>query len=222
MTQATHHIPESLIRAYVAGTLPHGFAMVVAAHVSMCDDCRAQLEAEEIVGGTVLEALPVKPDATAHDRLRDRLMEQLESLPAESISADSTPSDTVQRDGVYPGPVAQALGGKPPRWRRLGAGIKQSILHSDDDGSVRLLWISPGAAVPDHSHGGLELTLVLQGSFRDEDSVFEVGDVEVADDSVDHTPIAGSDAPCICLAATDAPLKFNALIPRLLQPLFRI
>jgi putative transcriptional regulator len=77
-------------------------------------------------------------------------------------------------------------------------------------------------AVPDHGHNGIELTLVLQGAFRDETGRFGVGDLEVADDTLDHTPIAERGAPCICLAATDAPLKFKSLIPRLLQPLLRI
>ena len=87
---------------------------------------------------------------------------------------------------------------------------------------MRLLYIPPGQAVPDHSHGGLELTLVLQGSFRDDTGRFGVGDLEVADQTLEHTTIADTGAPCICLAATDAPLRFTTLIPRLLQPLFRI
>ena len=56
------------------------------------------------------------------------------------------------------------------------------------EGSLRLLYITPGRAVSDHGHGGLELTLVLQGSFRD---AFGVGDVEVAAEDVQHAPIAG-------------------------------
>ena len=35
-------------------------------------------------------------------------------------------------------------------------------------------------------------------------------------------PTADEGDPCICLAATDAPLRFNAFMPRLLQPLFKI
>ncbi|RMH44225.1 MAG: transcriptional regulator, partial [Alphaproteobacteria bacterium] len=47
-------------------------------------------------------------------------------------------------------------------------------------------------------------------------------DIEVADASLEHTPVADEGEPCICLAATDAPLRFHGLIPRLLQPIFRI
>ncbi|SHK34614.1 anti-sigma factor, putative, ChrR family, partial [Lutimaribacter pacificus] len=81
----------------------------------------------------------------------------------------------------------------------------------------------PSIAPPfTHSHKGLELTLVLQGSFSDATGRFGIGDVEVADQDLEHTPMAGEGPPCICLAATSMPLKFNAFLPRLLQPLFRI
>ena len=68
--------------------------------------------------------------------------------------------------------------------------------------------------MPDHGHQGLELTLVLQGAFRDEEDRFARGDVEIATEDTQHTPIAEPGQDCICLAATDAPLKFRALIPR--------
>jgi putative transcriptional regulator len=104
----------------------------------------------------------------------------------------------------------------------LGGGIRQQLLTADSQGSLRLLYIPPGKAVPEHGHQGQELTLVLQGSFSDSAGAFHRGDVEVAHDEIDHQPVAGPGEPCICLAATDAPLRFRALIPRLLQPIFRI
>jgi putative transcriptional regulator len=64
--------------------------------------------------------------------------------------------------------------------------------------------------------------LVLQGAFRDETDQFGVGDIEVANEALDHTPVAMDGADCICLAATDAPLRFNSLLPRLAQPFVRI
>ena len=76
--------------------------------------------------------------------------------------------------------------------------------------------------MPHHSHRGLELTLVLKGAFRDEDDRFGPGDIEVATEEVHHTPIAEEGEDCICLAATDAPLRFKGLIPRIVQPFIGI
>ena len=48
------------------------------------------------------------------------------------------------------------------------------------------------------------------------------GDLEIADEATEPTPVAIGDVACICLAATDAPLRFVGLLPRLVQPFFRI
>ena len=100
--------------------------------------------------------------------------------------------------------------------------MKQAILPTSESASARLLFIPAGAAVPDHGHRGMELTLVLQGAFADETDRFARGDVEVADQDMEHMPVADIGADCICLAATDAPLRFTSLIPRLLQPFLKI
>lgn len=211
MSTISHHIPESMLTAYASGALPHAFAVVVATHVSMCDQCRAALEAHQAIGGALIE----DGDAIAVTQtMKADLFAQLD--------APFRPAPTYQRDGIYPGPVVEALKGRAPRWKKLGMGVCQDILSLDDSGSVRLLYIPPGQGVPDHGHNGTELTLVLQGGFGDETGHFGVGDVEVADETLEHTPVADSGAPCICLAATDATLRFRAMIPRLLQPIFRI
>ena len=214
MKQMTHHIPDALIRAYVAGSLPNAFSLVVAAHVSMCDDCRARLEAEENAGGAVLDRMAA-PSLSEDDPALAAIMAALD-LP------EAAPEPEYRGAGIYPAPVMHALKGRRPRWRPLGGGIRQAILDEDNEGASRLLYIPPGVAVPDHGHGGLELTMVLQGSFSDETGRYGVGDVEVADGELEHTPVAGDEAVCICLAATDARLRFNSFIPRLLQPVFRI
>jgi putative transcriptional regulator len=212
MTNISHHIPEAILASYVSGTLAQPFALVVAAHVSICEDCRANLAAHEAVGGVLLNNF--EPISITGD-LRNRVMAGLDD--------DVMPEPVRPRgDGTFPTPVLEALGSKPPKWRSLGPGAKQCILNAGKEGSVRLLHIAPGFAVPDHTHGGLELTLVLQGAFKDETGRFARGDLEVADDTLEHTPVAEEGLPCICLAATDAPLKFSAFMPRLLQPLFRI
>lgn len=211
MTAITHHIPDAMLAAYVSGNLPHAFAVVVAAHVSLCEECRAAIEAHQAVGGTVLE---VSEAVALSENAKADILAQLD--------APYAPAPVYKRSGVFPGPVMEALKGKPPRWKALGMGVRQDILSDDKAGSLRLLYIPPGRAVPNHGHNGVELTLVLQGSFSDETGQFRIGDVEVADEQLDHTPIADTGAACICLAATDAPLRFRSLVPRLLQPFLRI
>ncbi|MGR3796498.1 ChrR family anti-sigma-E factor [Vannielia sp. SX4] len=211
MDKIEHHLTEPLIAAYAAGTLPEPFALVVATHISMCDGCRAAVEAHEAMGGAVLEA---SADVAVDDAVLVATLAGLD-LPRNEAPA-------AVRNGCYPGPVMEALKGRAPRWRLGNTMVRQRILHAGPEGSVRLLHIPAGVAVPDHGHNGLELTLVLSGSFSDETGRFGPGDVEVADDSLEHTPVADAGAPCICLAATDAPLRFSGWMPRVAQRFLRI
>ena len=216
MSPVTHHIPDDIIEAYASGALPHAFSVVVATHLSLCASCRATAEACDVLAGTALDAL----DAGAPDAdLRARTLAALDAPAPRSARAERPAPSS---GGLFPGPVTAELRGRPPRWRSLGAGIRQQILTAGPLGTVRLLSIPGGKAVPDHGHNGLELTLVLQGSFQDQTGHYRRGDVQVVSDEVEHTPVADAWPTCICLAATDAPLRFNALIPRLLQGVFRI
>ena len=122
--------------------------------------------------------------------------------------------------GTFPAPLQAMVGGDEDavRWRSVGRGVKQCVLHSDEGGTARLLLIPAGKAMPEHSHHGTEMTLVLKGAFRDEDGVFARGDLEVADTETNHQPIAEPGEDCICLVATNAKLKFQGLLPRIAQP----
>ncbi|AVW90315.1 ChrR family anti-sigma-E factor [Celeribacter baekdonensis] len=207
----THHVSDDVLLAYVSGHLPQPYAVVIASHLSLCDDCRARSEAHAHAGGVVMETGAVSDVSAA---LKSRLFDELDAVFEQEPEYEAK--------GPYPAPVMAALGGAQPRWKHMGLGTKQAILQHDKAGSVRLLYIPGGMAVPDHGHNGLELTLVLQGAFRDETGRYGVGDLETADGSLEHTPIAEPGEACICLAATDAQLRFLSLVPRLLQPIFRI
>jgi putative transcriptional regulator len=204
-----HHISAPLLMAYSAGQLPEAFSLVVATHLSMCDACRAELGAYDTIGGAVLDSCTA-PMAEG----------SLEAVLARLDAPIRLPTVTTQ----IPAPLAGYVGAdlSAVKWKPLGMGVRQAILPTARDASARLLYIPAGQAVPDHGHRGMELTLVLQGAFRDATDRFGPGDLEIADEDLNHTPVAEAGAACICLAATDAPLRFRGLIPRLAQPFFRI
>jgi len=210
-----HHLSDQLLMAYAAGQLPEAFNLVVATHVSLCDECRARTGAFDAVGGALIaEAEEI---AMGEDALEAALA-RIDGLP------QATRAEPLKPAGILPAPLADYVGGdiSAVRWRRIGGGVKQAILPTGRDASARLLYIPAGKAVPDHGHRGLELTLVLQGAFADDNDRFNRGDVEIANEDLEHTPVALAGEDCICLAATDAPLRFRGMLPRLAQPLFRI
>lgn len=219
MTPITHHLDDSFLMAHSAGTLPEAFALVVAAHVSLCDDCRARLEAFDALGGALLDAPGAAPLPPVADESLSACLARIAAGPAEPAAARRAP-----RGAVFPAPLQDYVGGDldHARWRRVGGGVRQMLLGTGPGPKARLLRIPAGAAVPDHGHGGSELTLVLKGAFRDGPERFGRGDVEIAGEDTVHTPVAEDGEDCICLAATDAPLRFRGLLPRLAQTIMRI
>ncbi|MHA7874992.1 ChrR family anti-sigma-E factor [Roseivivax sp.] len=214
----SHHLPDDLLMAYSAGALPEAFELAVATHLSLCPDCRAGAESYDHVGGALLEdaeEAPLSPGA---------LQETLAALRA-GPARDLPERPATAPDPVLPAPLARYTGGGLDRvaWRAAGRGVKQAILPMQDKrATARLLSIPAGAAMPDHGHRGTEITVVLQGAFADADGTFARGDVEVASAELDHMPVADISEDCICLAVTDAPLRFKDLLPRLAQPFLRI
>lgn len=214
MTSITHHIPDDLLMGYAAGALPQAFDLVVASHVSLNDDARARLAGFDAVGGAVLAEMEEA------DLAEDSLERTLARIGA------GTPRDmpVSGRTGTFPEPLRKLVGGdeETVAWRSLGRGTKQCVLHAEDGASARLLYIPAGQAMPEHGHRGMELTLVLKGAYRDESDRFARGDVEFADEEMDHTPVAETGEDCICLVATESRLRFKGLLPRIAQPFIGI
>ncbi len=215
----THHLSDRLLMAYSADMLPEAFSLAVAAHIELCDDCRARLASFDAIGGGLLEGIS---DAEGGGMGKDALAETLARLDT-GEPANSAPAPRLG-DSILPETLARYVGGgvNAVKWRGIGGGVKQAILPTSSAATARLLYIPAGAAVPDHGHSGTELTLVLQGAFADETACFKRGDIEIADEDMEHQPIAQPGLDCICLAVTDAPLKFRGVLPRLAQPFLRI
>ncbi len=216
MGNINHHLTDALLMSYAAGNLEEGFSLVVATHISLCDECRARLESFEAVGGAMVDECDAI--ALSEDSL-DATFALIDAEPAERSAPRVTPANS-----VFPAPLQDYVGGDLDnvQWRSVGGGIMQAVLKTDGDDKVRLLSIPGGTAMPDHGHRGLELTMVLKGAFEDEDGYFGRGDVEVANEDLQHTPVAVAGETCICLAATDAPLRFKGLVPRIAQPFLGI
>lgn len=206
-----HHLDEATLLSYVAGSLSQGMALVVASHLSMCAECRNRVAKQEAVGGSLLENLaPAAISSSALDDVLARL-DQTET---------AQPQPERQSDSSLPAPLYEALGCslRDVAWKKIVAGIHYFDLPYTAGGVTRLLKIAPGKTLLPHGHQGNELTLVLEGSFCDDIGRFARGDIADLDEQVEHQPLVDSQTDCICLIATDGPLKFTTLLGRLVQP----
>jgi putative transcriptional regulator len=214
-TTVHHHPSDATLLSYAAGALAEGMALVVATHLAFCAVCRDGVGAAEAIGGGLL-------DETPPERLNDAA--RAEALRRIAAPAPPRPATAArERDPLIPGPLADYLGGNLAElpWRRLPGSIRQVELLPRDarGGNLRLFRVGPGHTLPRHGHHGSELTIVLCGSFIDEIGRFARGDVAELDADVVHQPVVDTDDDCICLIATDAPLKFGTLVGRIAQRL---
>lgn len=208
-----HHLDYSTILAYAAGTLNEAFTVVAASHIALCRTCREAVRAAEAFGGELLEGMP---DSAVSADCRDRTLAALEQATLHRLPVPAPRTE-------LPAPLArliQAGSFEDIAWKKKAPGVAMFDvkLPATAKGQLKLLRIGAGRAMPEHGHGGEEITLVLKGAYRDHMGRFAEGDVADLDVDVEHQPVVEQDGGCICLVATERPTRFKSLAARLIQP----
>jgi putative transcriptional regulator len=208
----THHLDDATILAFAAGTLGEAHGIVVAAHMSGCAVCRANLRSAEAIGGGLLVEQPIMA-----------VSDVCRSATLASLDQASTRKTLPTLHGELPPALERVLGGKSLsdiKWHRKAPGVAifDVQMPKGDRTHLKLLRIGTGRTMPEHGHGGEELTLILKGSYRDHMGRFMPGDVADLDEDIEHQPVVDSDEDCICLVATEAPTRFKSFWARLAQP----
>lgn len=202
MTADTIDTIDALIARYVAGSLPLPAHVLVETHLALKDDNRAFAEAlEELAGDSLAGVAPVA--LSDRDRVLDAVLSK--------VAAERLPAARRDEPASLPAPLRNLLGFDLDQvpWRTKMPGFREYEIGTFDGCEATLFWIKPGRKIPAHTHESSELTLVLEGSFSDTKGRYGPGDISVADDSVDHRPIAGTECPCIGFAVTDGALRLT-------------
>lgn len=216
------HPDSEALLDYAAGSLDEANAVLVATHLALCPPCRAEVGRLEAVGGALTAAIEPVPMCA------DALAQVLARLDEPEVAAASPLPAAVAYDEetrLIPAPLRDYLGGNlsdlPWKWR--GPAIRELPL-SIGHGPARatLIRVRPGAAIPSHTHAGIEATLVLRGAYVDATGRFGRGDVETASSDLDHRPVATPDGECICFSVIEGPLSLTGPIGRLLNPFLKI
>lgn len=224
MTHAVKFHPGlMLLEQYVEGSLSADVALAVSAHIDLCPHCqRLSIDITNDQAAVVAEQ-----EVSNRDNVQEwqQMLNFITSQPALSAT-NSIQSGTVAqvtsvtvngRTFEIPRALAR-LAAKQNKWLHLG-GIATAKLPTADKQHVSLLYIDKGTEVPNHTHLGLEMTLVLAGKIVDENGEYGVGDLLINSPDDTHTPRTLADEDCLCLSVLSAPLKFNKGLTRLLNPL---
>ncbi|MEO6607901.1 MAG: ChrR family anti-sigma-E factor [Aestuariivirga sp.] len=208
----SHHLDDATLLALASGTIAHAHGIVAASHVAMCPVCAKALRKAEAIGGGLLADGGLEP---VSDMARAATLASLDGV------APAQRKLKVKSD--LPAALEHALGGvslDQIKWKKKAPGVAlfDVPMPKGSTSMLKLLSIGPGRAMPEHGHGGEELTMVLKGSYTDHMGTFGPGDVADLDDTVEHTPVADAGETCICLVAVEAPTRFKSVWARLFQP----
>lgn len=209
------HPSEATLVAYAAGTVWDAARPLIERHLELCAQCRTGLEWAEAVGGALLDELPPTPLAPgALDRVSERLRGDAGYSARSALRASSAAEAeaTVAPRGL-----------RDVRLRWLAPGVRHAVLlRGPKSGTLRLLRVKPGTALPRHTHRGAELTLVLEGAFTDETGRHGPGDLVEVEEEVSHRPMAEGPVDCVCLIAAEGRLRFGGLLATLFGAVTRV
>ncbi len=201
-----------------AGKSSGGLRTILTAHVGTCCSCRSDVALAERLGGEMLARGNVSRSV--------RGFGDMDGLPDmdPDVHVQHSRAVDVGSNGGFDFFVQTCLkySSDSFRWRRLGGGLQICRLTEQDNIKMWLLKARPGQVLPQHTHEGSELTLVLKGAYFCGEDLFKVGDIEDADETTSHQPMVTGNEDCICLAATEGSLRFDSLIARIAQKIVGI
>lgn len=222
-----HHPTFELLKSFVDGDLPASLSAGIAIHADMCPTCQHQIaQLTEQVAEANFEF-----EAAFLDRFIVDDGDEIADMPAISFeqmidnitSTDEIIEPTVsaekhitfnEQSYVLPSALNNMQLGKTAHVGKLS---RARLQLDEDEIHTSLLHIEPGGGVPEHTHKGFELTLLLDGSFDDENGHYEKGDFIMLSGDQQHHPI--STEGCLCYTVANDALHFTQGINKLLNPI---
>ncbi len=221
---AKHHPNEEILLDYATGGLSEPGAVLVASHIALVPESRERVRDLEAIGGALLESIDLEApagDERWNSGLSDVMSRLDEPDAGEQDREPQAKAGAVAADmETFPQPLLDRARRAGGRWHYFMPGAEYLDLGADDTGAhAYLLKVKPGKTMPQHTHEAEEWVMILSGQMLDGDSVYERGDVQVNDSSIDHSPMAGQDEPCICMVVTHGAMKLTGKYSRWLNPL---
>ena len=208
-----------LLLQYAAGGLEPSEALMAASLRAINPEARRKVARFEAMGGCMMDK--EAKAAVSNDCLSAvlALIDAPASAPAEEKFKNCAEQDK-SRGMCLPDSVHLLISEHCPdfvmSWRETAEGVEMIDLKVATTGSGRLNLIRarPHSATPQHSHDGIEITLVLNGSYIDGEDRHRAGDIVIINDhTLFHAPRAGEEG-CVCLILTDGSLHFAQTTPQ--------
>jgi putative transcriptional regulator len=209
----SYHPSEEMLRTYIEGEIDAASSFAIATHVEVCPDCQKQCECLEVQAGEELCA----SDASILDDM-SAMFDKIVALEedAEPFKFNRKVKTVTVNNKQFSLPLSLSrFVNDIGEWKSYGGKVYSAEVNLGEDARVNLLYISEDVQIPQHTHKGLESTLVLYGGFSDEDGHYQVGDFMVKDASVKHSPYTKQGEECLCLTVLTEPLLFTQGVARI-------
>ena len=221
-----HHPKFTLLKSFVDGDLPASLAAGIAMHADMCPICQQKIAqlTEQIAEASFEQVLLGETSITENEN----------SFEASDMSFDDIINNITASDDIAPlkaVPDERLITFKgmqytlPNTLRNMDLGrtaqigklSRARINLGEGEIHTNLLHIGPGGSIPEHTHKGFELTLLLAGTFADEQGEYVAGDFIMLDKRHQHQP--ATEKGCLCYTVANDALHFTQGINKLLNPI---
>jgi putative transcriptional regulator len=218
-----HHPKFELIQSFVNGDLPASLSAGISIHAGMCPVCQQKIS---LLTDQVATLNFDESPTTVFEG--DLATQELSAINVDDMINAITESDNID--------VMQAVKTKTVNFRNksyelpfvlnnmmlgktahIGKLARKRVQLDENEIHTNLLHMEPNGSVPQHTHKGFELTLLLEGSFHDEEGEYVKGDFIMLDGQHLHNPISSSG--CLCYTVANDSMHFTQGINKLLNPI---
>ena len=218
-----YHPQHELLSLHIKGELPLSMSLAISAHAELCDICQQKLngltecETAATFDNNTESNISVDLDSEMSSLLAHMMQDTLDELdanPAQPYNEGVT--EVTVKDQSYPLPRAfrHQINAQ---WQGIGKVSRLRLNTGEEQARASLLHIAPQGEIPEHTHKGSELTLLLAGEFSDEYNTYRPGDFMLLDENHQHSPKTMTG--CLCYTIVDAPLYFTKGFSKLLNPI---
>ena len=215
MHEVNFHPDTRQLEAFCSGQVPASLALIMSAHLDMCSHCRQRYS--DIMARQSEVALSESAPSDGFDDMLADILSAPE--PVREPVEPAVPAE-LELDGrkfLLPRAlrrVAQNRG----NWSRIPGNLWQTQVFLGGQEQANFIYMEKGGKVPEHTHTGSEITLVINGHFSDGVSSYQSGDIMFLDGHHTHAPMTDNEEGCLVFSIVDKPLHFTSGLARLLNP----
>ena len=209
------HPSNELLCQYVDGQLPASLSAAIAIHNHMCPQCQSHVSS---MTHQQAQAIFNNQDSQQHFDIDFDFNAMCALITQDdTLIEPTTPAHLEINVKGQNFALPRALNSMAiSQFSGIGKISRAKIDLGEGQVHTHLLYMAPNGEVPQHTHKGFELTLLLDGHFKDDMGEYNPGDFILLDGQHRHSPI--SEHGCLCLTVVSDALHFTKGISKLLNP----